>query len=131
MSTAFQEAFAQLLRRAPAPLFPRARALYLRKYALEDAPAAPGLIRTFLLEEEILEVPQGLLRVSARAFAVVHWQGPQLPQEAYAAYLQERWLIRPTALTPVDDESWFRDGGAFARFTAPAVYERALDQPVS
>jgi hypothetical protein len=131
MSTAFQEAFARLLRRAPAPLFPRARSLYLRKYALEDDADAPGAFRTFLLEEEILEVPQGLLRVSARGFALVHWQGSQLPAEAYAAYLQERWSIRPAALTPVDDEPWFREGGAFARFSAPAVYERELDQSAS
>ena len=49
--TTFQQAFEQLLSRAPGPVFPRARELYLRKYPLEAAGA--DRFRTFLLREEI------------------------------------------------------------------------------
>jgi hypothetical protein len=130
MSTIFQQAFERLLCSAPGAVFPRARRLYFDKFSLEppeDLPQAGGF-RTFLWSERIEETPD-LVRVSAERFAVVHWQGPALPLEAYGAYLQERWDLSPTDLAVVAGETWFRQGGAFASFTAPAVYERPLPPP--
>ena len=138
----FQQAFEALLALAPGPVFPRARELYLRKYPLEarlavdgspvksaaasEAESEVGLdrFRTFLLEEEIQEAAGGIVRVRARAFAVVHWQAPQTHLDDYASYLQARWALQPDGLS-LEGESWFREGGAFARFVAAAVYERA------
>lgn len=122
MVPTFQQAFEQLLSRAPGPVFPRARALYLRKYCLEAASASR--FRTFLLEEEIEEGEGGLVVVRALAFAVVHWQAAQLPAGSYLDYLRERWQLEPADLLPVDEEPWFREGGAWARFTAQARIER-------
>ena len=119
----FQRAYERLLSRAPGPVFPRARALYLRKYFLEGEPDAP--FRTFLLEEEIQETAAGAVRSRGVAFAVVHWQGPQLDPVHYVAYLERRWQLQPTDLTPMDSGSWFREAGAWARFSAAAVYERS------
>ena len=119
----FQSAFERLLSRAPGPVFPRARQLYLKKYFLEGHEPAP--FRTFLLEEEIQESPGGAIRVRGLAFAVVHWQGGQTGVDTYADYLWERWRLEPDDLTPVDGEPWFRGNGAYARFSAPAVFERA------
>ncbi|MBD2423053.1 hypothetical protein [Cyanobium sp. FACHB-13342] len=130
----FQQAFESLLSVAPGPVFPRARELYLRKYPLEGRLAEAGSaaesavgsarFRTFLLEEEIQEAPGGIVRVRAVAFAVVHWQAPQTNLEDYSSYLQARWDLHPDGLT-LEEESWFREGGAYARFGAAAVYERA------
>lgn len=128
MAQRFQESFEQLLRRAPGPLFPRARQLYLRKYCLEGGEPAP--FRTFLLEEQIEESDDGaLLTVRAVRFALVHWQGPPLPAEAYRRYLRDHWQLEPAVLEPVPDESWFRQGGAWAWFRASALYQR--DSPSS
>ncbi len=121
MSESFPQAFESLLSRAPGPVFPRARSLYLRKYSLEQN--EPGRFRTFLLEEEILESPAGVVRSRALAFAVVHWQAPQVEPSLYAAYLAERWDIHPPDLVLVEGESWFREGGAWARFSLPVVVE--------
>lgn len=132
MSIPFQQAFERLLQSAPAPIFPRARSLYLCKYPLEPdgAPEQPGGFRTFLWQEAV-EEELGLLRVRARRFAVVHWRGPALPLEHYSAYLRERWSLEPQDLMPVPDEEWFREGGAFAGFSAPVHYERHLPQATS
>lgn len=119
----FQQAFESLLSVAPGPVFPRARELYLRKYPLEASTAAERF-RTFLLEEEIQESSGGIVRVRALAFAVVHWQAPQTNPDDYTTYLQQRWQLQPDGLT-LQEESWFREGGAYARFRAPAVYERS------
>lgn len=131
-SAPFQRAYERLLSRAPGPVFPRARALYLRKYSLEDE--AQGAFRTFLLEEELQEAAGGAVRSRALAFAVVHWQAPQVEAAVYAAYLQQRWQLQPSALTLMAETPWFREGGAWARFRAAAVYERTapttlLSQP--
>lgn len=123
MPTPFLQAFERLLSRAPGPLFPRARQLYLRKYSLEADPATP--FRTFLLEEEIQESAGGAVRIRAISFAVVHWQGPQLELQVYGAYLARQWQLHPDDLTVITAGSWFRDGGPWARFSEPAVYERA------
>jgi hypothetical protein len=94
--------------------------------AASEAESEVGLdrFRTFLLEEEIQEAAGGIVRVRARAFAVVHWQAPQTHLDDYAHYLQARWALQPNGLS-LEGESWFREGGAFARFVAAAVYERA------
>ena len=123
MSTPFLQAFEGLLSRAPGPVFPRARQLYLRKYGLETEADSP--FRTFLLEEEIQESAGGAVRSRAVAFALVHWQGPQVDRDVYAAYLARQWQLHPEDLMVITTGSWFRDGGAWARFSEPAVYERA------
>jgi len=79
----FQQAFERLLARAPGPVFPRARALYLQKYPLEGE--QEGDFRTFLLEEEIQESPAGALRVRARAMAIVAWGQSQVDAAIRAA----------------------------------------------
>lgn len=121
----FQQAFEQLLRLAPGPVFPRARRLYLNKYPLEGRPeaAAPARFLTFLLEEEIQEGDAGLLRIQAKRFALVHWQAPQTSPADYTTYLQNRWQLPALDLTLVD-EPWFREGGACAHFRATAIFER-------
>jgi len=122
LSEPFLQAFEHLMSRAPGPIFPRARTLYLRKYSLETD--GEGAFRTFLLEEEILESPQGTVTSRALAFAVVHWQAPQVDRAAYAAYLAERWCLAPHDLTLVPEQAWFRDGGAWARFSLPMLHPR-------
>ena len=119
----FQQAFEALLALAPGPIFPRARELYLRKYCLEGRDGQDRF-RTFLFEEEIQESEAGTVRVSALSFAVVHWQAAQSSPEEYAAYLQQRWQLQPAGLS-LENEPWFRDGGAYARFQAVASYERS------
>lgn len=93
-----------------------------------DAMASPGGLlerfRTFLLEEEIQESTGGIVRVRAIAFAVVHWQAPQTNLDDYTTYLKQRWQLQPDGLS-LEVGSWFREGGAYARFRAPAVYERS------
>ncbi len=126
-TTSFQQAFEALLLKAPGPVFPKARQLYLRKYPLEGVIANPESLdaprfRTFLLQEEIHEGPGGVVRVRARRFAVVHWQAPQTNTADYLTYLQQRWNLQPADLALVE-EPWFRDGGAWAWFSAAEVYE--------
>lgn len=125
--TSFQQAFEALLIRAPGPVFPKARQLYLRKYPLEgpivdaDALDVPRF-RTFLLQEEVQEGAGGVIRVRAHRFALVHWQAPQTNLADYGNYLQQRWQLQPGDLALVEDP-WFRDGGAWSLFSAAAVYE--------
>ncbi|MFO7629744.1 MAG: hypothetical protein R6W06_09585 [Prochlorococcaceae cyanobacterium] len=126
----FQKAFEQLLSLAPGPVFPRARRLYFNKYPLEGRPpeqpaagASPPRFLTFLLEEQIEESEAGLLQVRALSFALVHWQAPHADPADYAAYLQEQWHLPALDLRPMR-EPWFREGGAYARFQAEAIYER-------
>ncbi len=125
----FQQAFVPLLSVAPSPLFPKARALYLSKYPLETTASESeiplGRFRTFLVSEEVQESAAGVLRVRAQQFALVHWQAPQTNAEDYLAYLNERWDGAPDGVT-LAEQAWFRDGGAYALFHAPAVYEKAL-----
>ncbi len=118
----FQSSFERLLARAPGPIFPRARALYLQKYPLEEE--GQGDFRTFLLEEDIQESPAGAVRIRALALAVVAWGQPSFDADAAAAYLERRWGLRPHDLQEVEGGSWFRQSGAYGRFRTPAVYER-------
>ena len=125
----FQQAFVSLLSVAPSPLFTKARQLYLRKYPLETSGAAVGQplgrFRTFLLSEDVQESAEGVLRIRAQSFAVVHWQAPQTNPDDYRAYLQARWDLSPDGLS-LQESAWFRDGGAYAVFLTPAVMERAF-----
>jgi hypothetical protein len=123
VTSSFQAAFVRLLDRAPGPVFPRARQLYFHKYALESEPNGP--FRTFLLEEEVQEAAGGALRVRALSFALVHWQAPQIERHHYSEYLQRHWGLEALDLALVSGDEWFRQGGAYARFRSPAVYERA------
>ncbi len=125
MSTSFQQAFEQLLSRAPGPIFPRARTLFFQKYPLEGACVEEHPFRTFLFEEELEEGNEGVLRICARRFAVVHWRAGAVACDRYANYLKRQWQLDPTDLKVADGESWFREGGAFARFSHPAVFERS------
>ena len=128
----FQQAFVSLLSVAPSPLFARARTLYLRKYPLETTTVAMGVplqrFRTFLLDEDVQESAEGVLRIRAQAFAVVHWQAPQTNPDDYLAYLRSRWQLKLDSVS-LAGEVWFRDGGAFALFRTPAVMERAFQSP--
>lgn len=121
--SSFQESYEQLLLRAPGPVFPRARQLYFRKYCLEAS--QQSAFRTFMLEEEIQETSGGAVRIRALAFAVVHWGAGQTTLSHYTTYLREHWALQVHDLALVEGMSWFRQGGAYARFSAAAVYERA------
>jgi hypothetical protein len=103
--TSFESAFRDLLRLAPGPIFPRARALYFHKYPLEGKGAAP--FRTHLMEEEI-EEPEAL-------------QGGGSLVRARSAYLSQQWQLNPADLKQ-ESGLWFRDEGHYASFTAPALY---------
>lgn len=126
-SSAFETAFIDLLRLAPGPIFPRARQLYFRKYALEGQ-GHDGPFRTHLLAEQVEEA-EGLeqpgYRVRAVSFAVVYWDGtPTRSDPDFAGYLGERWALEAPDLTPEPD-LWFRGEGHYARFSAPALYSSA------
>jgi hypothetical protein len=97
----------------------------IERRAASEGEIPLGRFRTFLVSEEIQESSAGVLRVRAQQFAVVHWQAPQTNAEDYLAYLRERWGGPPDGVT-LAEQAWFRDGGAYALFHAPAVYERAL-----
>ncbi len=120
-SSAFQAAFVDLLRLAPGPIFPRARQLYFRKYALEGQ-GQDGPFHTHLLAEQVEEaegLEQGGYRVRAVSFAVVYWDGaPASTAPDFAGYLGERWALEAPDLTPEPD-LWFRGEGHYARFSAP------------
>lgn len=121
--TSFDTAFRDLLRLAPGPVFPRARALYFHKYPLEGKGAAP--FRTHLMDEEI-EEPEALqgggYLVRALRFAVVFWDGvPVASTPNFAAYLTQQWQLNPVDLKQ-ESGLWFRDEGHYASFTAPALY---------
>jgi len=125
--SAFETAFVALLRQAPGPIFPRARQLYFRKYALEGQ-GQDGPFRTHLLAEQVEEADglegAGHL-VRAVSFAVVYWDGtPASSDPDFAGYLSERWALEAPDLTP-EPEFWFRGEGLYARFSAPALYRSA------
>jgi hypothetical protein len=115
-----QKAFEALMDRAPALIFPRARALYFNKYPL-DGPDTAGSLRLFIRQEDadeqieprIIEgVPRrmAVVKVRARSMAVVHWQqSAAADPEVLAAYLTT-WGLQEQTLT-AQAEPWFRDGG--------------------
>ena len=141
LSVRLDAALTDLLSRAPAPLFPRARRLYFDKYPLEghpdqlavDATAAP--FRTFVLSEvpppeasselaEPAEAPAPPEEAAAgpapapaiAALALVQWQAAEIDLEAAIRYLEQHWQLEAAELQPME-ESWFRDGGAWVRIS--------------
>ncbi len=144
LSQPLEAALADLLSRAPASLFPRARRLYFDKYPLEghpdqlaaDASAAP--FRTFVLSEVVpAEAPTAVDLAAAlaapetddaaaaappaiAALALVHWQAAEIDLSAAIRYLEQHWQLQAAELQPMA-ESWFRDGGAWVRISAPGA----------
>ena len=124
----FTLAVQRLMRRAPGPVFPRARRLYFDKYALEDREAATSH-RTHLLEESIVEGSDGSLRIEIQAFALVPWDpergeaasgGPADPSEG-ERYLWEQWQRRAMAIAAVPGP-WFRTTTGFLRVALVATH---------
>ena len=128
-SQALTDAYAELLSRAPAPLFARARQLYLKKYSL-DGRTTQSPLRLFVVQETLDEQveadqeagPLGrivTLQSSTEELALVHWQQHEPPgQTLLETYLQQSWQLQPSQLSPVE-ERWFRNGGFQLRMTLP------------
>ena len=126
-SQALTDAYGALLSRAPAPLFARARQLYLNKYCL-DGRTTQSPLRLFVVQETLDEQveadqeagPLGrvvTLQSSTAELALVHWQRDEPPgQTLLETYLQQSWQLQPSQLSPVD-ERWFRNGGYQLRMT--------------
>jgi hypothetical protein len=120
-SQALTDAYGALLSRAPAPLFTRARQLYLNKYCL-DGRSSQSPLRLFVVEgtlSEQVEVDQAAgplgriatLQSSTTELALVHWQQVEPPaEELIETYLQHNWQLKPDSVSP-EQESWFRNGG--------------------
>lgn len=123
-------AYEALLSCAPAPLFQKARDLYLKKYAL-DGRQSTSPLRLFLASESLSETispdpdapPHGRiarLESRTRELALVHWQNPApADQDSVEHYLRETWDLSEIPLHPCN-EPWFREGGHQQRLTLPA-----------
>ena len=123
-------AYEALLSCAPAPLFQKARDLYLKKYAL-DGRKSESPLRLFVASECLNETinpdpeapPHGrIARLEARTeeLALVHWQNPDpADHNAVERYLRETWDLTDISLHSCEDP-WFRDGGHQQRLTLPA-----------
>ena len=136
-SQALNDAYGALLSRAPAPLFTRARKLYLNKYCL-DGRSSQSPLRLFVVQETLNESvepdpeagPLGriaTLQSSTAELALVHWQMDEPPaQTLIQTYLQQSWQLSPSLITPCT-ESWFRNGGFQLRITLqrPLIWVRS------
>ena len=136
-SQALTDAYEALLSRAPAPLFGRARQLYLNKYCL-DGRTTQSPLRLFVVQEtldESVEADQEAgplgrivtLQSSTAELALVHWQRDEPPEQSLLeTYLQQSWQLKASLIAPVD-ESWFRNGGFQLRITLqqPLVWVRS------
>ena len=136
-SQALNDAYGALLSRAPAPLFTRARKLYLNKYCL-DGHSSQSPLRLFVVQETLNESvepdpeagPLGriaTLQSSTAELALVHWQMDEPPaQTLIQTYLQQSWQLSPSLITPCT-ESWFRNGGFQLRITLqrPLIWVRS------
>ena len=136
-SQALTDAYGALLSRAPAPLFARARQLYLNKYCL-DGRSSQSPLRLFVVEEtlsEQVEVDQAAgplgriatLQSSTAELALVHWQQVEPPaEELIETYLQHNWQLKDPLITPKQD-SWFRNGGFQLRVSLqrPLIWVRS------
>jgi hypothetical protein len=129
-----RQALVALVSRAPHPLFPKARRLYFDKYPLEghpdalEAAAAPPPLRTFLLQETLIEADGSVVapplaepvseslfdRFRLQELAVVHWQAETIDLHQVHAYLQQAWQLEGATVT-AEPDGWFREGGAWAR----------------
>ena len=122
-------AYEALLSCAPAPLFQKARDLYLKKYSL-DGRKSESPLRLFVARESLNETissdpeapPHGrIARLEARTeeLALVHWQNPEpADHSAVERYLRDAWGLTELSLHPCDDP-WFREGGHQQRLTLP------------
>ena len=136
-SQALNDAYGALLSRAPAPLFTRARKLYLNKYCL-DGRSSQSPLRLFVVQETLNESvepdpeagPLGriaTLQSSTTELALVHWQMDEPPaQTLIQTYLQQSWQLSPSLITTCT-ESWFRNGGFQLRITLqrPLIWVRS------
>ena len=136
-SQALTDAYGALLSHAPAPLFARARQLYLNKYSL-DGRTTQSPLRLFVVQEtldEQVEADQeagplgrvATLQSSTAELALVHWQRDEPPdQTLLETYLQQSWQLQPSQLSPAD-EPWFRNGGYQLRITLqePLIWVRS------
>ena len=136
-SQALNDAYGALLSRAPAPLFTRARKLYLNKYCL-DGRSSQSPLRLFVVQETLNESvepdpeagPLGriaTLQSSTAELALVHWQMDEPPaQTLIQTYLQQSWQLTPSLISP-GNESWFRNGGFQLRITLrePLIWIRS------
>jgi hypothetical protein len=136
-SRALQEAFDRLLARAPGPIFPRARRLYLLKYPLEGHGSRAGH-RTFVHGESVDEAIEidaqgrriGVVTIRARELALVRWQpGGVLDPLAAADYLARTWGLPAVSLS-LPETPWFRDAGPQARLAAPPDLLRVFRAPL-
>ena len=126
-SQVLADAYEALLKRAPAPLFTRARRLYLDKYCLEGRDSESPL-RLFVAREQLHEQvepdqdagPNGriaTLTSETRELALVHWQQDSPPDShVIETYLDYRWKCQPTLMTP-SEQRWFRNSGYQVRIT--------------
>jgi len=120
-SQALTDAYGALLSRAPAPLFARARQLYLNKYCL-DGRTTQSPLRLFVAQETLNERvepdqeagPLGrvaTLQSTTTELALVHWQREEPPEQTLLeTYLQRIWQLQPSQLYPAEGR-WFRNGG--------------------
>ena len=136
-SQALSDAYEALLSRAPAPLFARARQLYLNKYCL-DGRSTGSALRLFVVQEKLDERveadpeagPLGriaTLQSSTVELALVHWQRHEPPaQPMVETYLQQSWQLED-ALISAQNEGWFRNGGFQLRVTLqqPLIWIRS------
>ena len=136
-SQALTDAYGALLSRAPAPLFARARQLYLNKYCL-DGRTTQSPLRLFVVQEtldEQVEADQdagplgrvATLQSSTAELALVHWQRDEPPEQTFLeTYLQRSWQLQPSQLSPLE-ERWFRNGGFQLRMTLqdPLIWVRS------
>ena len=136
-SQALNDAYGALLSRAPAPLFTRARKLYLNKYCL-DGRSSQSPLRLFVVQETLNESVEpdpeagpfgriATLQSSTAELALVHWQMDEPPaQTLIQTYLQQSWQLSPSLITPCT-ESWFRNGGFQLRITLqrPLIWVRS------
>ena len=122
-------AYEALLSCAPAPLFRKARDLYLKKYAL-DGRKSDSPLRLFVASESLNETitpdpdappPRRIARLEAMTdeLALVHWQRPgPADHNAVERYLRDTWDLSDSPLAPCE-APWFRDSGHQQRLTLP------------
>ena len=136
-SQTLTDAYAALLSRAPAPLFARARQLYLNKYCL-DGRDTDSPLRLFvaqeMLDERVDADPEAgplgriaTLQSSTLELALVHWQRDEPPsQPLIETYLNQTWQLKPALISP-GRESWFRNGGFQLRIQLqqPLIWTRS------
>lgn len=133
MNAALRSAFEQLMSKAPAAIFPKARELYLHKYPLDNR-EEPSELQLFIKEERIEErieervdtqSPESsparvaVLIIKPINFALVHWQSNEPPKpDLINFYLKERWGLTSQGLQHQSTQ-WFKSGGHLSLLPAP------------